>query len=155
MPEDLALFDPADICRRQLDALPDTSVSPSRRQKVLDILKRAPELKARSLIHADLIPENVIVRGEALILVDWEYAGLGNPMVDLAMVVVHFRLAVQQIEDFLASYGAADPAAVNRLIPVIAAREALWCATQIHVVGLAGDLESYTRECWDQVEACP
>lgn len=154
VPKDLAPFDPADICRRQLEALPDASVSPSRRRKILDILERAPELEARSLIHADLIPENVIVQGEAPTFVDWEYAGLGDPMVDLAMVALHFRLAKQQIQGLLASYAAAAET-VSRLVPVIAARESLWCATQIHVVGLAGDLESYTRECWNQVEACP
>lgn len=155
VPEDLAPFDPADICRRQLDALPDASVSPARRRKVVDILQRAPELEARSLIHADLIPENVILRGDALFLVDWEYAGLGDPMVDLAMVAVHFRLVEPQVQGFLANYGATDREAVIRLIPVIAAREALWCATQIHFVGLAGDLESYTKACWDQIEARP
>ena len=155
VPEDLAPFDPADICRRQLDALPDASLSPARRRKVVDILERAPELEARSLIHADLIPENVILRGDVPFFVDWEYAGLGDPMVDLAMVAVHFRLAEPQVQDFLSSYGAADREATIRLIPVIAAREALWCATQIHFVGLAGDLDSYTKACWDQIEARP
>ena len=38
---------------------------------------------------------------------------------------------------------------------VFAAREAIWCETQIHVTGLAGDLETYARLCWDRIEANP
>ncbi len=114
---------PAEICRRQLETLPGASVSRSRRRRVLEILLRAPELKARSLIHADLIPENVIVRDGALFLVDWEYAGFGNPLVDLAMVAVHFGLSEEQWQAFLAAYGGVEPDVVTRLMPAIAARE--------------------------------
>ncbi len=155
VPEDLAPFDPAGTCRRQLEVLPDTRVSSSRRRRILKILVRAPELRPRSLIHADLIPENVIVRDGSLFLVDWEYAGFGDPLVDLAMVAVHFGLLEEQRQTFLAAYGGVEPDVVTRLMPVIAAREAIWCETQIHVTGLAGDLESYARLCWDRIEANP
>ena len=153
VPADLAPFDPVERCRRQLDALPDSAVSTARRHRIVKILSHAPKLTARSLVHADLIPENVIVRGDAPILVDWEYAGLGDPLVDLAMVGVHFGLSEQQTQDFVHAYGAFDSDAVILLKPVIAAREAIWCATQIHVVGLAGDLEHYAQWCWNRVEA--
>ncbi len=155
VPRDLAPFDPLDRCRRQLEALPDTAVPPARRLRVMEILRRAPRLEARGLIHADLIPENIIIRDDALVLVDWEYAGLGDPLVDLAMVGVHFGLPARQLQEFLASYGDVDPDAVARLMPAIAAREAVWCATQIHFVGISGDLESYARLCWERIEAAP
>ncbi len=155
VPADLAPFDPVERCRRQLAALPDSAVSPARRRRVLEILQRAPRLEARGLIHGDLIPENVVVRDDLPVLVDWEYAGLGDPLVDLAMVGVHFGLPERRRQNFCSSYGDVDPDAVARLVPAIAAREAVWCATQIHVVGLAGDLECYARRCWDRIEAVP
>ncbi len=155
VPADLAPFDPVERCRRQLAALPDSAVSPTRRRRVLEILQRAPRREARSLIHGDLIPENVIVRDDALFLVDWEYAGLGDPLVDLAMVGVHFGLPERRRQNFYFSYGDVDPDAVARLVPAIAAREAVWCATQIHFVSLAGDLDGYARMCWDRIGVEP
>lgn len=155
VPENLAPFDPVERCRGQLDALPDTAVPAARRHQILEILRHAPRLEARRLIHGDLIPENVIVRSNTPVLVDWEYAGLGDPVVDLAMVCVHFGLPERQRQDFCSSYGDIDPDALARLIPAIAAREAIWCATQIHFVGLAGDLEVYAQMCWDRIEAAP
>lgn len=155
VPRDLAPFDPVAICRSQLKALPDSAVSPERRRRILNILQSTPRLDSRSLIHADLIPENVIVRNDTPILVDWEYAGLGDPLVDLAMVGVHFGLPEQQCRNFFSSYGDADQDAIIHLMPAIAAREALWCATQIHVAGLAGDLESYAQMCWNRINTDP
>ena len=154
-PADLTLFDPVERCRRQLAALPDLVVLPARRRRVLEILQHAPRLEARCLIHGDLIPENVIVRDDELVLVNWEYAGLGDPLVDLAMVGVHFGLPERQLQNFYSSYGEIDPDQVTRLVPAITAREAVWCTTQIHFVGRAGDLEDYSRLCWGRIGVEP
>ena len=80
---------------------------------------------------------------------------LNLPLIETSASPTKWICVAQQIQDFLDSYGATDREAVIHLIPVIAAREALWCATQIHFVGLAGNLESYTKACWDQIEALP
>ncbi|WP_049722930.1 choline/ethanolamine kinase family protein [Gilvimarinus polysaccharolyticus] len=37
----------------------------------------------RQLTHHDLIPENILDTGEHLYLIDWEYAALGHPEIDL------------------------------------------------------------------------
>ncbi len=154
-PADLAPFDPVARCRRQLKAMPETAIPPAHRRRVLEILQHAPKLEARVLVHGDLIPENVIVRDDVPVLVDWEYAGLGDPLVDLAMVGVHFALPERKRQHFVSSYGDIDPEALARLMPAIAAREAVWCATQTHFVGIAGDLEDYTRLCWDRIGVAP
>jgi len=149
---DLPAFDPALICRRDLAALPAGGLPAGRRARAEAILAAAPPLVARSLIHADLIPENVIVSAERVMLVDWEYAGRGDPAVDVAAVVLHFGLDVRQAALFVAERGGIEAGVVRALQPVLALREALWCEVQKHFAGVRGDLADYTEMCWRRLE---
>jgi thiamine kinase len=60
------------------------------------------------LCHNDLNPANIVTdrRGRPW-LVDWEYAGLGDPAFDLASCISQHELAPAQCEAFLARYRAA------------------------------------------------
>lgn len=151
-PGDLVVFDPVAISRRDLAALPADRLSPERRRRALHLLEAAPMLRPRCLIHADLIPENVIVTDDRLALVDWEYSGLGDPAIDLASVMVHFGLDRRQTELLVASYGAADFATVRALGPILAVREALWCEVQLQAEGPRGDLPAYAELCWRRLD---
>lgn len=156
-PSDLNPFDPQAICRGNLAGLPDDALPAARRALLHAILDAAPALAPRCLIHADLIPENVIVTpadapARALI-VDWEYAGYGDPAVDLAQVAVLFALDERQAARLLQRHGGVAMATVRALAPVLAAREALWCEVQAHHVGIAGDLPEYRDLCWRRVES--
>jgi thiamine kinase-like enzyme len=152
VPLDLPAFDPIGICRRYLDALPAATLSDERRRQVVSILDQAPTLAADRLIHADLIPENVIVSAERVAIVDWEYAGRGDPAVDVSSVILHFGLETRQAALFIAAYADASPATVAALQPIMALREALWCEVQREFAGLRGDLAEYTGMCWRRVE---
>jgi len=55
------------------------------------------------LCHNDLVCQNIL-EGEPLMLIDWEYAGLGHRFFDLAVVVQHHALAPALIRGFLESY---------------------------------------------------
>lgn len=149
---DLPAFDPVAICRRDLTALPASALADARREHAIAILDAAPTLMAGTLIHADLIPENVIVAGSRVFLVDWEYAGRGDPAVDVASVILHFGLDPRQASLFVTSHGGVTPATVQALQPVLALREALWCAVQAHFVGVRGDLADYTEMCWQRLD---
>lgn len=151
-PEDLNVFDPVAVARRDLGALPGDRLAPARRARAAAILDAAPRLTTRTLIHADLIPENVIVAADRVVLVDWEYSGAGDPVVDVASVVLHFGLPSDQAARFVAAHGAADPAVVAALQPVLALREALWCEVQLDHAGLRGDLADYTEMCWRRLD---
>ncbi len=85
-------------------------------------------------------------------LVDWEYAGRGDPAVDVASVILHFGLDPRQAALFVVSHGAVALATVQALQPVLALREALWCAVQAHFVGVRGDLADYTEMCWRRLD---
>jgi len=56
-----------------------------------------------SICHNDLVCQNIL-DGETLMLIDWEYAGVGDPFFDLAVVVQHHGLAPDLKAGFLASY---------------------------------------------------
>ena len=152
VPPDLPRFDPIAISRRDLGALPAATLSDKRRRQVVSILAAAPTLATDRLIHADLIPENVIVSAERVTLVDWEYSGRGDAAVDVASVVLHFGLDARQAALFIASHDGAAPATVAALQPILALREALWCEVQRQFAGLRGDLAEYTRMCWRRLD---
>ncbi len=155
VPADLPPFDPADICRGYVAALPAGALPAARAARTEAILAATPKLGDRSLIHADLIPENVIVAPDRLSVVDWEYAGRGDPAVDVAAVVMNFGLDERQAALFVMAHGGVAPALAKALEPVMALREALWCETQRHFVGVRGDLEEYSTLCWKRIDAPP
>ena len=151
-PPELGGFDPVAVCRRDLASLPAAGLSAARHARAVAILAAAPRLTAQTLIHADLIPENVIVSDGKVTLVDWEYSGRGDPAVDVASVVLHFGLAERQAELFVARRGDVDPAIVQALQPILALREALWCEVQQRFAGLRGDLAAYSELCWRRLD---
>lgn len=57
------------------------------------------------LCHNDVHHLNV-VDGDSLRLIDWEYAGIGEPLFDLASVCVYHRYRRSQRERLLAAYAA-------------------------------------------------
>lgn len=56
------------------------------------------------LCHNDLVPENLILKDQELLAVDWEYAAIGNPYFDLAVVVEEHKLDHQSTSRLLSLY---------------------------------------------------
>ena len=61
-----------------------------------------------AMCHNDLVCHNIL-EGEALTLIDWEYAGIGDPYFDLAIVVQHHGLSRNLAIHFLAAYLQREP----------------------------------------------
>jgi aminoglycoside phosphotransferase (APT) family kinase protein len=58
-----------------------------------------------ALCHNDLVAENVLeTLGEGLVVIDWEYAGAGDPWFDLAVVIRHHGLGERLARMFLEAY---------------------------------------------------
>jgi len=64
---------------------------------------------APTLCHHDLHHLNVLDDGDRLWLVDWEYGGRGDPLMDLAGFLAMHELAPQATVEFLAAYGGLRP----------------------------------------------
>jgi len=57
---------------------------------LLDETKRALDVDVSgeiSLVHGDYGPQNILVDGNCMKMIDWEFAGWGNPLYDVAWVV--------------------------------------------------------------------
>ncbi len=83
----------------------------SAKQIVDQVAALAEKLRAKicrsALCHNDLVHTNIIgsgTDGGAVKLIDWEYAAVGDPLFDLAVVVRHHRLDTELAEVFLDAY---------------------------------------------------
>lgn len=65
--------------------------------------------------HHDLHHRNIIDDGRSLQVVDWEYAGPGDPAADLAACIGYHGLGPAQASALLAGYGTDDAALCARL----------------------------------------
>ena len=61
----------------------------------------------RTVVHGELYPSNVLVAGERICVVDWETAGAGPGVVDLAALVTGW--GEDETSAIVAAYGAVDP----------------------------------------------
>ncbi|MCI0431208.1 MAG: choline kinase family protein [Rhodospirillales bacterium] len=147
-PADGPVFELRAVCRRYLSQIPSTELSDEHRQRISRTLDEVPILPTDAVIHADLVPENLIDDGERLWLVDWEYAGCGDAATDLAILAMNAELDPDMTAELVRSHGAVDLQTVRALRPAAAIREALWTLVQMQAVGARGDLPDYSRHCF-------
>jgi thiamine kinase len=100
------IFEPLEFARRYADQL-DTPRSHEVYEQVA-AASAAIEPVSPVLCHNDLVCQNVL-EGQALALIDWEYAGMGDPFFDLAVVVQHHGLGEGLARHFLAAYLGRQP----------------------------------------------
>ena len=54
--------------------------------------------------HGDLTPANLFIDGDHVWIVDYRWAGAGDPFEDLGSLVAHFELGEERTESLLAVY---------------------------------------------------
>jgi thiamine kinase-like enzyme len=101
-------------------------------------------LGSRPLVscHNDLLPANFIHDGTRLWLLDWEYAGMGDPAFDFANFAVNNGLPIS--ED--------DPPEHVLMRFMSDFREAMWGAVQQALSELEFDFSAYTAEHFERLE---
>ncbi|MBT8052068.1 MAG: phosphotransferase family protein [Gammaproteobacteria bacterium] len=75
-------------------------------QAMLAVVKKAHALIEPSvpvLCHNDLLAQNVL-ESDTLMLIDWEFAGMGDAYFDLAVVTGHHELPELLVDEFLQAY---------------------------------------------------
>ena len=108
--------------------------------------------------HNDLLNANFIDDGTRIRIVDWEYAGMGDPFFDLGNFSINHELTPDQDAYFLAAYdgGEARPARLARLTlmrVVSDFREAMWGVLQQGISTLDVDFVAYAGEHFDRLLA--
>jgi aminoglycoside phosphotransferase (APT) family kinase protein len=76
--------------------------------------------------HHDLHHRNFVDTGRALVVLDWEYAGPGDPAADLAACIGYHRLGRGAIEALLSGYGEDGAALRGRLAALGWIFDCLW-----------------------------
>ena len=101
--------------------------------------------------HNDLLAANFIDDGHRLWIVDWEYAGMGDPFFDLGNFSVNNGLDDQGERALLASYGSTDLAALIVMRFMSDFREAMWGVVQQAISELDFDFAAYTDEHFERL----
>lgn len=110
--------------------------------------------------HDDLLPGNLMTTdgGATVLLVDWEYAGMGHPLFDLGNLAVNNDFDEPAEERLLAAYHAGDPtdaqrAALKLMRLMSDAREAAWGVVQGVISELDFDFAQYAQDHFDRLSA--
>lgn len=60
--------------------------------------------KAYTLTHIDAVPDNFLIKGDEVRLIDWEYAGMQDPHVDIAMFCIYAMYEKNQVDRLIQIY---------------------------------------------------
>jgi thiamine kinase-like enzyme len=101
--------------------------------------------------HNDLLSANFIEGGDRLWLVDWEYAGMGDPFFDLGNFAVNNDLAEDGEKALLVAYGSDDDDALVLMRFMSDFREAMWGLVQLGISELDFDFGAYAEEHFERL----
>lgn len=123
----------------------------ARLRAIVDALEAEAGPTMLALTHNDLMPGNIIDDGARLWLIDWEFAGFGAPLFDLASLAVDNALGEAAQSALLAAYFRRDPSAalLRRFAAMMLAaelREALWARIQVSQATLSFDYAGYAEK---------
>jgi len=112
-PGKLARFDASAALRRYAEAI--MHIEPRESIRIRDLLARGEAALVRSgsaarepcIVHMDLHHGNVLT-ADRIYLIDWEYAQLGDPLLDLACVMAYYPRAVPHGPLLLEASGLAE-----------------------------------------------
>lgn len=98
----------------------------------------------RCLCHIDPVAANFLVRADDVLLVDWEYAAMADPHVDIAMFCIHAGYGRERIDEAVRLYVGGEPdGAVRARIYAYCALAGLlwtvWCEVRREAGGCAYD----------------
>lgn len=102
--------------------------------------------------HNDLLPGNFVHDGTRVWLVDWEYAGAGDPYFDLANFAANKELDEAGERELLAAYGSGEADALLLLRFVSDLREAMWGVAQQALSELDFDFRGYAERHFERLE---
>ena len=109
--------------------------------------------------HHDLLPANFLDDGTRLWLIDYEYAGFGTALFDLAGAASNAGMTPDETDRLLATYFGAPPApdlrrAFDAMQCASLLREAMWAMTSaLHLSAPGADYDAYARENLARLDA--
>jgi thiamine kinase-like enzyme len=149
------LDDYAGVVRARGGALPPQYASA---QALTRRIAEAVPLTEPVPCHNDLLPGNVLQASDGVLLVDWEYTGMGHRMFDLGNLAVNCQFDRGSETRLLTAYFDRPPTKEDRealrLMRLMSdAREAAWGVVQGIVSTLEFDFQAYAARHFDRLLA--
>jgi thiamine kinase-like enzyme len=106
--------------------------------------------------HNDPLAENFLDTGERMVIVDWEYAGMNDPMWDLGDLSVEANFGPEQDEALLRAYfeGAAPPAERGRMVLAKGLCDLVWTLWGLIQVMNDNPVEDFWAYSTNRFERC-
>lgn len=84
--------------------------------------------KNETLVHIDAVPDNFLFTKEGIRIIDWEYAGMQDPHVDIAMFCIYSLYSKEQVDQLIDLYfkGEVSPIIRTKIYAYIASAGLLW-----------------------------
>jgi CTP:phosphocholine cytidylyltransferase-like protein/thiamine kinase-like enzyme len=131
-------------------------------EKMMHLLALIDRMKVpETLCHVDCNPDNFIrLRDNSLRLIDWEYAGMCDPLIDISMYAIYSRYTHEQALALLRIYLRRDPAdqEIIRLYGFMALGGFLWALWTEYKQSFGvefGDyglkMYRYAKECYSEI----
>jgi thiamine kinase-like enzyme len=123
-----------------------------RAKATADLIERRRAATPARPCHNDLLNANFIGADGRLWIVDWEYAGMGDPFFDLGNFAVNHELDADGEAALLAAYGSDDGDALVLMRFMSDFREAMWGVVQCGISELDFDFSAYADEHFERLE---
>jgi aminoglycoside phosphotransferase (APT) family kinase protein len=134
-PPTVARFDPLNAARRYADLIVRSEPDEAGRIQFLlangaeALARAASEKRAPAIVHCDLHHGNVLT-ADRVYFIDWEYAQVGDPLIDLACIMAYYPRALPHGALLLEAAGLAEagvtPAMLAELTDVFTLLTYLW-----------------------------
>ena len=84
--------------------------------------------KNETLVHIDAVPDNFLFTKDGIRIIDWEYAGMQDPHVDIAMFCIYSLYSREQVDHLIDLYfkGEVSPMIRTKIYAYIASAGLLW-----------------------------
>ncbi len=84
--------------------------------------------KDETLVHIDAVPDNFLFTKDGIRIIDWEYAGMQDPHVDIAMFCIYSLYSKEQVDHLIDLYfkGEVSPIIRTKIYAYIASAGLLW-----------------------------
>ena len=84
--------------------------------------------KKESLVHIDAVPDNFLFTKDGIRIIDWEYAGMQDPHVDIAMFCIYSLYSKEKVDHLIDLYfkGEVSPMIRTKIYAYIASAGLLW-----------------------------
>ncbi len=103
------VFKPGVAARRYARQLATREAQDYADQANLILAELHSGLARECLCHNDLVAGNILESSSDLKFIDWEYAGLGDPWFDLALIIEHHQLGDDLQSGFVKAYLQREP----------------------------------------------